>query len=77
MSNEWISVKKGLPTTNKSKCIVTNNLKAKDAFGQMSHIWIVSLIQKDGKSFSAYYDNDVIIKNITHWMRLPSATIKY
>ena len=57
-----------------SKIIVTNNINGRNANGQMSHIWIVSSIQKheDGE-FVAFIDNsDRQIFNITHYCELPS-----
>jgi hypothetical protein len=60
-----------MPPKNKSKCIVTNNITATDANGQMSHIWIVTLIQKDKGTFCARTECGDKIFDITHWAELP------
>lgn len=54
-----------------SKVIVTNNLTAADANGQMSHIWIVGLVQKSKGEYIAFTDGDTKIHNITHFCELP------
>ena len=56
----------------KSKVIVTNNINARDANGQMSHIWIVSSVQKTSDNeFIAFTDGDRRISSITHFCELP------
>ncbi len=63
-------------------CIVTNNIKAVDAHGQMSHIWIVSMIHKNGgtrkkPTYSAFNDATMPfsgeIFGLTHFMELPTS----
>ena len=71
MNNNWFDIKKQFPPKEKSKCIVTNNIYAVDSFGQMSHIWIVTLIQKQGKQFISFAEDYTKIYGITHWMSLP------
>ena len=63
------------------KVIVTNNIDATDADGQMSHIWIVTMIHKEGRGrgvrYSAFNDASMPypqqIWDVTHFMMLPSA----
>lgn len=66
----WIPVSEGLPKS-RSKILVTNNINARNAYGEMSHVWLVSMIHKemDG-SFSAFDDADRQIHDITYY-RLP------
>lgn len=50
------------------KLLVTNNLEARDAYGEMSHLWLVNLLQHDDElGFLAYTDGDTRIENLTHW----------
>lgn len=52
--------------------LVTNNLSARDAHGNMSHLWLVLgvLLAEDG-SWVAFTEGYKKIYNITHWTRLP------
>lgn len=58
-----------------SHYLVTNNLKARDAFGRMSHLWLTTYVQKssdpdnDGK-FICYTDFGSKIFNLTHYLDL-------
>lgn len=73
---KWISVDDRPPNENRGRVLVTNNIKARDAYGGMSHIWIVFPIlssepEKYGK-WTAFDEGDHRICNITHWMPLPT-----
>jgi hypothetical protein len=71
----WTSVEKRRPRKHR-KLLVTNNIAARDAFGQMSHIWIINLLQHDrATGWSAYADNGdfLRIENISHWRYLDEA----
>ena len=71
--DKWIPVSERLPEPNAGKFLVTNNISARDANGNMSHLWLVTMIHQSEK-FGYYafddYDNRVP-QNITHWMPLP------
>lgn len=58
----------------KRKVLVTNNIKARDAHGQMSHVWVVSLVQKDSDrryGFISFDDRHCRVLNLTHYAELP------
>jgi len=56
----------------KRKVLVTNNLKARDAFGQMSHIWISILVQKEGDQFVSMDDAGWRkIESLSHYAEIP------
>lgn len=52
------------------KLIVTNNLSARDAFGFMSHAWVVNMVHKEGGEFVAYHCNGDKIRFLSHWIPL-------
>ena len=78
----WIPFERQRPPRHK-RCLVTNNLSARDAHGQMSHIWIGWPQQSSGPTdsfphtpekgswfcFTDTYDRVVYL---THWMALPA-----
>lgn len=72
----WVKCSERLPEEHSGKILVTNNLEARDAFGHMSHIWLVQMIHDGGEEFGWFafddYDNRAP-QNITHWMPLPPA----
>ncbi len=48
--------------------IVTNNIDAKDAFGQMSHVWLTTFFTKSSQFGLVTFDAaDRKIINLTHW----------
>ena len=55
------------------KVLVTNNLDARDARGQMSHVWVASLVQIDdsGKEFITFTDHWQKIWGLSHYAELP------
>lgn len=55
------------------KVLVTNNINARDANGQMSHVWIASLVQMDDNGgFTAMgAGSRRFIENLTHFAELP------
>lgn len=57
------------------KVLVTNNLNARDAHGQMSHVWVASLVQIDdsGKEFITFTDHWQKIWGLSHYAEIPSA----
>ncbi len=68
----WISIKKEVP---KGKCLVTNNLKAKDNNGEMSHVWIAETgVNKVGRWYNAFINlpSPEEVYDITHWAKIPS-----
>jgi hypothetical protein len=49
------------------KVLVTNNFKARDAMGRMSHVWFAHPIKvKDG--WVAFTDADSKIYDLTYWL---------
>jgi hypothetical protein len=59
----------------KRKVLVTNNIDARDANGQMSHVWIAGLVQvddsKDKAGFITFKDSWQKICGLTHYAELP------
>jgi len=54
IENEWI--------------IVTNNIKAVNAYGKMSHVWLTSFVIKTEKyRFITFDAAESKIMNLTHW----------
>lgn len=68
--NEWISVKDRLPEGR--NVLVTNNINALDAHGDMSHIWIGFVTHAIDGTYVSFDDGDNEVFNITHWMFLPN-----
>ncbi len=64
-SGEFISFEHERPEANKH-VIVTNNLLAKDAHGEMSHIWLTSFIHY-GDARPTTFSADMHIENLSHW----------
>jgi hypothetical protein len=64
---EFTAFKDEVPEPNKY-IIVTNNIKAKTAHGEMSHVWLTSFlyVHEDGE-ISSFDDRDSKICNLTHW----------
>jgi hypothetical protein len=69
---KWIPVAERLPEPHR-RLLVTNNINAEDAFGQMSHVWLVRMIHEpsdtdhENKGWIAFDDYDGIIESLTHW----------
>ena len=68
---EWKKITKELHR----RVLVTNNISARDAHGDMSHVWIGFIIKSDkpkerGK-FITFTDGDFMICNITHYCEIP------
>jgi hypothetical protein len=61
------------PTPNQGFLLVTNNILAKDAHGNMSHVWMTSMLHgpdKDG-FFSAFaHPSNQKIEQIAFWKPL-------
>jgi len=59
----------------KRKMLLTNNLKARDAFGQMSHVWIGTPFKADNPERDGAivtFDEDMVrVSNLTHAHELP------
>ena len=66
-SEEFTSFKVGTPDKNKW-LIVTNNLKALNAYGEMSHVWLINCWTISIDSGVVTFDAcDNKIHNLTHW----------
>ena len=66
---EFIPFMQRKPKSHKH-LIVTNNIEAKDAFGEMSHVWLTTLwIKSDDTNYGivTYDAADRRIVNLTHW----------
>ena len=73
MMAEWKKITKELDR----RVLVTNNIKARDAHGQMSHVWIGFIIKssepkKYGK-FITFTDSDQRVLDLTHYCEIPQA----
>jgi hypothetical protein len=71
---EWLPIyQNNLPI---GTVLLTNNLHARNAHGQMSHVWIGTPIETDDPlSFTGvmtFSDGDRRVHNISHWMALPA-----
>lgn len=76
MADEWKKITKELHR----RVLVTNNIKARDAHGQMSHVWIGFIIKSDqpqkyGK-FITFTDGDQRVLDLTHYHEIPQAEAK-
>lgn len=77
MSNTWISFADQEPPRDARldnptviagrKVLVTNNFKARDAMGRMSHVWFVSPI-KTADGWVAFDEADRKIFDLTYWL---------
>ena len=83
---EWINCHKQMPPERCGKIFVTNNIRARDAFGHMSHVWLVSMLHRyeegdktihdqdaiaEYGQFTAFNDGDSRLCFITHWAHNP------
>jgi hypothetical protein len=69
----WRSFKTD-PPQHAHRALVTNNLSARDAHGQMSHIWIGHPIWSTDGMWVTFDDADRKIRALTHWMPLPTGS---
>lgn len=69
-TTDWIALSEQQPPERSGPLLVTNNIKARDAFGHMSHLWLVRMVHVDPSAggFSAFEDNGFRkIEGLTHW----------
>lgn len=70
----WTAFKEEIPNLDK-KYLLTNNLEAKGARGQMSHVWLAYPMLNTGPAFHGEwiaFDNcDHKISCLTHWLEVP------
>jgi len=69
--DEFKSFKDELPVENKW-IIVTNNIKAVDAHGEMSHVWLTSFVVRSeeigsNSDFVIFDDANCKVFGLTHW----------
>lgn len=67
--NEFISFKDQKPLPNRW-LLVTNNLNARDAHGEMSHLWLTTFWTKneDNPNEIISFDTDYSkIRSLSHW----------
>lgn len=58
------------------KVLVTNNIDARTASGEMSHVWIAEMVHEEGGRFTAFNNkNWDKIENLTHYAELPMPTV--
>jgi hypothetical protein len=72
--NSWKRITKELDR----RVLVTNNIRARDAKGRMSHVWIGIPIKssepdKYGK-FTTFTDSDQRICDLTHYCEIPQGS---
>lgn len=56
------------------RVLVTNNIKARTAKGDMSHVWVANLVQPDSDpryGFITFDDRDCRVLNLTHYAEIP------
>lgn len=68
--NNWRPIK---TAPKDRRRLLTNNLHARDAHGQMSHVWIGYPIRRADGEWVTFDDYDVRARNLTHWHPLPTA----
>lgn len=66
----WRSFKTDGPPPHAARVLVTNNIKARDAHGQMSHVWIGFPIYS-AREWIIFDDADRKVYGLSHWMPLP------
>lgn len=67
--NEFTKFEDATPMKNKH-IVVTNNIEAKNAHGEMSHVWMVNHCFESSKKIDgivAYDAADRRLVNLTHW----------
>lgn len=66
---KWISVKDALPEQEKGFILVTNNINARSAFGNMSHFWLAGMLHKKDDGYIAFAHPTATsrVEGITHW----------
>ncbi len=67
--NDWIELSLEQPPSPSPLLLVTNNIRARNAFGFMSHVWLVSMIHKqaDGEFKAFKEDGYAMVHNLSHW----------
>jgi len=70
MKSRWIRFTRRHPPKNR-KVLVTNNLAARDSYGDMSHLWIATPFRSVSEHWYTFDNCDQQIYNLTHWMPLP------
>ena len=72
MATKWKKITKEV----NRRVLVTNNLKARDANGHMSHVWCVSMIHKTAEPegpFTAFKDDGYSrLWGLTHYTDIPA-----
>lgn len=66
---EFTAFSEAVPEKNKH-IVVTNNIKAVNAFGEMSHVWMTDFFAKGTKDFEGIVTFDAADRKIiglTHW----------
>lgn len=75
----WISVKDQVPKDFSGFLLVTNNIEARDAFGNMSHVWLAGSLHAQSDSSYLAFAHPTIgtrVENITHWKPATQLTNK-
>ncbi len=47
--------------------LVTNNIKARDRMGRMSHVWLLSPIQSDKGGWVGFTESNSKVLGLSHW----------
>ncbi len=78
----WKRIRRAM--TPKGDILVTNNIKARNAFGAMSHVWLTGLVFKNkdprdgmdgvyrGDFYCLEHMSDRMIAGLTHYCEIPS-----
>lgn len=64
----WTDLSLEQPPEHCAALLVTNNIRARNAFGHMSHLWLVSMVHgKDGDFCAFSEDGFRKVESLTHW----------
>jgi len=65
----WTALSEARPPNPSPALLVTNNIKARNAHGFASHVWLVSMTHGDDKQgYSAFEDGGFSkVEGLTHW----------
>lgn len=75
LKNGWKYIKDDPPPKGQN-VLVTNNPKARDAYGKMCHVWISSVIESsDMNTGFCGFDRDHELEELVAWHALPRNAI--
>jgi hypothetical protein len=72
--SEWQPIETAPREMGSPPILVTNSICARNAFGHMSHVWLVMMIHdQPGGGVCAFTEGDQKIHGLTHWAPVPVA----